>query len=341
MAFSQGLSNNRTSFIRSFGKTNYLSQGLDITEEVFFDLASLTKPLATTLCIITLIEKGIIDWNDKIEKFFNLDKNEEKRNITIENLLSHSSGFIPYRPYYKNYKPIIDINNEKKIIDSILNESLYYKTGEKCSYSDLGYIILGKIIEIVSETRLDKFYINNITKPADIEKDIFFNPVLEKKENKVFVATEKCEWRNKIIQGEVHDENSWLLNGISGHAGLFAKTRGVLKLCEIILDKWLDKEVKELNFSNKILQIALKRKNIKETWSCGFDSPSPSGSSAGTMISKQSRGHLGFTGTSFWIDPKKQIIMILLTNRVHPTRDNKLIKDFRPKFHDTVISNVF
>jgi CubicO group peptidase (beta-lactamase class C family) len=125
------------------------------------------------------------------------------------------------------------------------------------------------------------------------------------------------------------------MNGVSGHAGLFGTVQGVLEMVVHILNRWRGREEHPL-YSNTLLQKALTRQYNDQTWCLGFDTPSPTESSGGSYLSKESVGHLGFTGTSFWIDPEKDMVIVLLTNRVYPSRDNEKIKQFRPLLHDTV-----
>ena len=138
-----------------------------------------------------------------------------------------------------------------------------------------------------------------------------------------------------MLQGEVDDEHCWLMNGVAGHAGLFGTIQGVLEMSAHILNQWQGRE-EHPAYSNTLLQIALTKQYSDQTWCKGFDTPSQPGSSAGEYISGKSVGHLGFTGTSFWIDPEKDMVIVLLTNRIHPTRDNEKIKKFRPLLYDAV-----
>ena len=153
----------------------------------------------------------------------------------------------------------------------------------------------------------------------------------------LFAPTENCAWRGRILCAEVHDDNAYVMGGVAGHAGLFGDIHSVLRLSTFILDMWLGDAVHP-NINNEDLRRCMERQNIgASTWGLGFDTPSEKGSSGGRFLSAVSAGHLGFTGTSFWIDKEKQLVMVLLTNRVHPRRDNEGIKDFRPLFHDTVV----
>lgn len=326
--------------IKTWGRTKKGKKGEKVTPETIFDLASLTKPLCTTLSILCLIDQGVLNWSDSLETLLKTEIEPGKRNVRLDQLLSHSSGLKPYRPYFAGFAPEFKKTNKKKLIKALLEEPLIYEPGSECRYSDLGFMLLGEVVERVSGRQLDSFFNEKIIEKLKIEvKDtLFFNALNRKNSNKKerFAATEKCPWRGKVIQGEVHDEHAWLMGGVAGHAGLFGTIRAVLLMTEKILHQWQGQE-NFTAYSTKTLQMALKKKYSDQTWCMGFDTPTPGGSSGGKYLSPQSVGHLGYTGTSFWIDPEKGLIMILLTNRVHPTRKNEQIRIFRPLFHDTVI----
>jgi len=229
----------------------------------------------------------------------------------------------------------------QKILENILGESLVYETDSTSVYSDLGFILLGRIIEIVSETELDQLFKEKISKPLGMESQLLFCPIDRKKkvERLDVAATEDCPWRKSIIQGEVHDEHCWLMGGVAGHAGLFGTIEGVLGLCELLLDVWKG-DANHPAFAAELLRYALTQKHPSSGWCLGFDTPTPGVSSSGRFFSPASVGHLGFSGTSFWIDPEKDVIIVLLTNRIHPSRENVKIRQFRPYFHDQLMEIV-
>ncbi|NOQ45614.1 MAG: serine hydrolase, partial [Desulfobulbaceae bacterium] len=178
----------RKRVIQAVGKTRIGDTAGRVTKETFFDLASLTKPLATTLSILCLIEQGVVKLEDSLDALLESKIGPDKKNIKLEELLSHSSGFSPYRPYFELFKPEVRFNNKKKIIKRILNDPLEYEPGTECRYSDLGFILLGKIIEIKSGHSLDRFYQENITAPLGLEEKLFFLPLpeVQKKNNEKF-----------------------------------------------------------------------------------------------------------------------------------------------------------
>ena len=315
--------------------------GVPVERSTLFDLASLTKPLCTTLCTLSLISSGKLNWTDDVLSLLQFENNRNNNKITIENILHHASGLPAYKPYFLEFKPQPSRKNILSLLRKILNEPLLYSPDTKCLYSDLGFILLGALIEQIATVSLDKFYQKNILDPMQLAENILFLPINEgvRGEKKAIMATENCPWRQRVLQGEVHDEHCWLMGGVAGHAGLFGTATGVLHLCERLLDCWQER-AHHPAFANALLRYALNWKKGDESWHLGFDSPTPGQSSSGQYFSSQSAGHLGFTGTSFWMDPTQSIVVVLLTNRVHPSRENTKIKAFRPFFHDYLMEQI-
>ncbi len=325
-------------FSSVWGKNSLLPDSQKITRHTLFDLASLTKPLATTLAILCLEQAGKIHLEDRLPTLLEKsDISADKKNITLRHLLNHCSGFAAHHPYYKKLIHIDPQKRKKWLLDAILREQLDYQTATECVYSDLGYILLGLIIERKSGLSLDDYVRLTVMEPVGLGDRIIFNPLAKQKMN--FAATERCPWRNRVLSGEVHDDNTFAVGGVSGQAGLFGDIDSVLQLITLLLDV-LANNTKHPSFSAERLQYYCQRQDLVEgsSWALGFDTPSVEGSSAGKFISANSVGHLGFTGTSFWIDRDRRVVVVLLTNRVHPSRENNLIKQFRPRFHDAFFS---
>jgi CubicO group peptidase (beta-lactamase class C family) len=325
----------------SGGVTRYDQYGLNVDTSTLFDLASLTKPLCTTLSTLSLIAAGKIHWHDTYLTFLDSVLVPRNKQITIQEILHHSSGLPAYKPYFMEFEPQASRENILPVLCKILDEPLVYPSGTTCLYSDLGFILLGHIIERIAEQSLDQFYRQQILEPLELTNHLGFVPLNQYsgKEKTKIAATENCPWRQTIVQGEVDDEHCWLMGGVAGHAGLFGTAEGVLRLCECLLDCWQGR-ANHSAFPNDLLRYALQRINSTDSWCLGFDTPSPGQSSSGRYFSPRSVGHLGFTGTSFWIDPERDLIVVLLTNRVHPSRKNIKIKEFRPFFHDFVSERI-
>jgi len=327
----------RKVFTGCYGNTSYSSDHL-ITPSTFFDLASLTKPLITTLAVLSLIKEKKLSLDSCLTHYFDPEIINEKRDIKIYHLLNHCSGLAAYRPFYKEFSHFPLLERKNRICQSILEEKLEYTPQTKAVYSDLGFILLDSIIEKITGMTLETYIQDTFKNLYGSTQFLAFNPL--KKNIKNCAATEKCPWRKRILSGEVDDENTFLVGGISGQAGLFGTIGGVLKSTTSILDIWQGVDENK-NIDREQLKYFLEKKKVKDSsWVMGFDTPSPEYSSGGKYLSKKSVGHLGFTGTSFWIDPEKELVMVLLTNRVHPTRNNETIRKFRPLFHDTVIESL-
>jgi CubicO group peptidase (beta-lactamase class C family) len=321
----------------SGGTTRFGGQGCAIEPSTLFDLASLTKPLCTTLVILHLIGQGKLAWETPLGRSYPSDK----QNIKIENILQHASGLPAYHHYYRSFAPLQSSLQANQLLQCIVNEPLIYPTGTTCLYSDLGFILLGNIAEQRAELSLEALFRTQIVGPLGLESQLRFLPIGGEQivEMDAIAATEHCPWRQKIIQGEVHDEHAWLMGGVAGHAGLFGTAEAVVRFCECLLDIWKGRSIHP-GFPSELLCHALESKNPQGGWCLGFDTPSPGISSSGRYFSKKSVGHLGFSGTSFWIDPEKEVVVVVLTNRVHPSRKNVKIRIFRPWFHDKVMETV-
>jgi len=307
--------------------------------KLFYDLASLTKPLATALAMVSLVGAGKIKLDDQIEKYLPLPLPEDKRGITIGQLLNHSSGLPAHLPFFKQLAELPAAKRKSELLRLIISAELAARPGTTAIYSDLGYLLLGLIIEEVTGAGLEQYFQEKIVGPLGLAEGIFFNALwAAKKGRECFAPTEFCPWRGKVLRGEVSDENCWVLGGVAGHAGLFGDIESVLALTGAIFEIWQGRRVHPY-LRREDLAVFLEAQSpvAGSTWALGFDRPTPGSSSSGRYLSPRSVGHLGFTGTSFWIDPDKGLVVVLLSNRVHPSRDNVLIREFRPLFHDRVV----
>lgn len=318
-------------FHKAYGSAN-LFTSLEMTKETVFDLASLTKPFATALATAKLIADKKLDIHQPIGTFLDDVKNTSKSNITIDMLLRHTSGLPAHENYYE--KISTDLPEPRKQIRAFLaKQNLHGTPGTRQIYSDIGYMFLSWIIETVSGQRLDTFLNQHFYQPMGL--NLFFNDLKNQdsyqKKDKQFAATRNCPWRKFLLNGQVEDENAWVAGGIEGHAGLFGDALSVFRLCFNFLEIAQGKESVTLPY--KILRDFFQ-KDDRFDMVAGFDTPSAEKSSAGKYFSSSSIGHLGFTGTSFWIDPLTSLIVVLLTNRVHPDRNREGIREFRPQLHD-------
>jgi serine-type D-Ala-D-Ala carboxypeptidase len=324
-------------FYKAYGYANIFTRQ-EMTRETVFDLASLTKPLATTLAAIILIQENRLSLSRKISEILPQFGSTDKTDITIRQLLSHTSGYPDYQPYYKELNRLALDRRSFTLRERLIAEPLTHPVGDQTVYSDLGFMVLRWVIEAISNERLDRFVTAHIYSPLGI-KDLFFIDLEEPQETGyLFAATEKCPWRKRLIQGAVHDDNAFVMGGIDGHAGLFGTAQAVFRLLTVLLSACRGTGEPNL-FDSALLNRFFKRRAGSDR-ALGFDMPARTGSSSGRYFSARTVGHLGFTGTSFWMDLDRSVIVILLTNRVHPTRANEKIKTFRPKIHDTIMQQL-
>jgi len=323
-------------FFQAYGYANIFSGRL-MTRDTVFDLASFTKPLATTLAIIKLISQEKLELSQHLGSILAQFNSTDKGRITIENLLYHNSGLPDYRPYYKVLNTL-EPNLRKDVLRQLLvKEPLIHSPGNQVIYSDIGFMILCWVIEQVSGNRLDRFVTKEVYHPLGLE-NLFFVDLDSTPRQIKFAATERCSWRNILLEGAVHDDNAYVLGGIQGHAGLFGTAQDVLSLLSELMAAYLGSPCAGV-FDRDLIQMFFKRHEHTGR-ALGFDTPSPIDPSCGQYFSKNTVGHLGFTGTSFWMDLDRNVMIVLLTNRVHPSRSNDKIKAFRPKLHDRIMTEL-
>ncbi len=326
-------------FSEAFGLAR-LTPEQPMTADAVFDLASLTKPLATTVALMLLVQQARLALDQTLGSAIPDFSGTDKQSITIRQLLSHTSGLPDYRPYYKELAEIPRSERKGSLRSLLLSEELIHEPGEASLYSDVGFMILEWLVEVTAQKPLDGFVEEFVYGPLGLDH-LFFVPVNggEGRGDQPYVATADCPWRRKILYGEVHDENAHVMGGVAGHAGLFGTAQDVYGLLNELLSAYAGKPNTGL-FDRDLVQTFLERQSDLGSWALGFDTPTRPDSSSGQYFSDQSVGHLGFTGTSFWVDLAKDVIVILLTNRIHPNPENERIKAFRPVLHDAVMEAI-
>jgi len=320
----------KTIYKNAYGNFTYNKKSSKVTLNTIYDLASLTKVVATTTAAMICIDENLFHLNDKVIKYIPGFDNNGKENITIKNLLMHNSGLPAYKRFYKLY------STADEVIKDIYETKLIYKTGSKTVYSDLSMIVLAKVIEKVTGMPFDKFVKQKILNPLQM-KNTFFNPPGSIK-YKIAPTEFDNYWRHRQLQGEVHDETASLLNGVSGNAGLFSSVGDLSNFLTMILNNGTYKNRRIIK-EETVKLFTTKQPNSKRA--LGWDIKSPTKSSAGKLFSPRSFGHTGYTGTSMWVDPEKKLFVIFLTNRVYPTRENRKIIKFRPVLHDEIIKSIY
>lgn len=318
-------------FFEAYGYADIFS-GKKMRGDTIFDLASLTKILATTVSLMKLVADEKLTIETKLKNILPDFGDDDKGDITICQLLTHTSGLRDWRPYYLPMS-LHPIEKRKCLLrEFLVRESQTYIPETKMIYSDLGFMILQWVIEQVSSIKLDTFVSDEIYNPLGLEH-LFFTDTSAKSGN--FAATERCSLRECVLRGVVHDENAYMLGGVSGHAGLFGNAEDIYRLMSEMLNAYYGHSSHGI-FCRDTLFLFFQRRKASGRAS-GFDCPSGKDASCGTLFSAHSIGHTGFTGTSIWSDIDRFVTVILLTNRVHPSRKNMKIKSFRAVLHDAVI----
>ena len=307
-----------------------------VDKRVFFDLASLTKPLMTLLSILVLVRMGKVDFFDRVEDLLDAGVGEDKKDIRLYHLIGHRSGLPAHRPYFETIIRKENVPNPGFIQSLILNEDLQCEIGQYL-YSDLDYILLGLIIEKLSKMRLSSFWKKYVVAPLGLDNDFYcFNDSVSDKS--LFLETGICGWSKTLLKGKVHDDNCRSMGRMMGHAGLFATLNGTLNLVKNIMLQ-ISGEWQHPNIFCKDLQYLVQRR--EEThWSLGFDVPTGKRPSCGRYFSRETIGHLGFTGTSFWLDLLNKIGVVLLTNRVYCNTKKEDMRYMRSCIHDCVMEEI-
>jgi beta-N-acetylhexosaminidase len=320
---------------QGFGSHTYENKSPPVTEHSIYDIASITKILSTTPIIMKLVSQKKINLDHPVKQYIPEFNGPFKNKVTLRHLLTHSAGLEPYIEYFLEDK----IKSKNEIINDIINRELLFEPGSQMKYSDLGMILLAEVISIVQNKSFKSLAEKYIFTPFNME-NTSFNPSKELLHQ--IVPTEiDNRFRKRLVHGEVHDENAFILGGVAPHAGIFSTAKDIGNYFQMLLNggTWLGKRY----FNSSIINQFTKRQNIpiNSDRAIGFDTPSRNGkSSAGDFFGDLSFGHLGFTGTSVWADPENDIIIVLLTNRVHPTREKKGIYQARRMIYNSLMKQL-
>lgn len=319
---------------RAFGKQTYAPDAPAVTPDTIYDLASLTKVVATTTAAMILYDEQRLDLDAPVKSYLPRFQGPGKDQVRVRHLLTHSSGIDWWAALYKEIPEKDPRRFKEAFLDRVYRMDLKSPPGTEMKYSDLGIVLLGEILERVSGRRLEDFVAERVFAPLGM-KDAGWRPA--KSLLPRIAPTEMDPWRGRVVHGEVHDENAFALGGVAPHAGLFATADDLARLAQLLL--WKGVYAEKRIVARKTVELFTWRAELPpgSSRALGWDTKSPQGSSAGRLFSETSFGHTGFTGTSIWIDPERQIFLILLTNRVHPTRDNLQIREVRPAVADAVI----
>jgi CubicO group peptidase (beta-lactamase class C family) len=325
--------------LKAFGRLSNAHGTPPVETDTIYDLASLTKVVATTTIAMSLVDEGALDLEARVSSFFPAFRDGAKNQVTIRHLLTHSGGLLWWAPLYK------DTAGKQAYLEKIVATDLAYEPGAKSVYSDLGIILLGEILERQAKAAsFEELARTRVLEPLGME-DAHYRPARSLWPR--IAPTEMDPWRGRVVQGEVHDENAFALGGVAPHAGLFATASDLARLATALLDGGVLEGRRIV--SRATVELFTERAGVPaSSRALGWDTPSdesgrrssvpgePGYSSAGSLLSPRSFGHTGFTGTSMWMDPDRGAFVILLSNRVHPTRENDEIRAVRSRVADAV-----
>lgn len=306
------------------------SKSQPVTRETIYDLASLTKVVGTTSVAMKLLDQGAYSLDDPVARWVpefaaEADASDARHAVTIRHLLQHTSGLPSWRPYYR------DVDSYREMIVRVASTPLVRRPGEKSEYSDLGMMLLGEVLARIGKKPLDELEKELVFRPLKMTQTLRCPPEAMRER----IATTERVPEQGVIHGVVHDENARAAEGLTGHAGLFSTASDLALLARELLrasrgqSAWLSQRTVEQFIVAQELPGGARRGLGWQGYSAG--------GSGGTLLSDSAFGHTGFTGTSIWIDPEQDLFLILLSNRVHPTRANAKITGVRRAFADAAV----
>jgi CubicO group peptidase (beta-lactamase class C family) len=323
---------------RRFGSAGRLAPGeAEVSLATIYDLASLTKPLVAATAL-RLAQRRLIDLHAPVSHYLPELEATQAGESTLALLLSHRAGLAAYARLFAELAAPPGTAEARRFILAEAARRVPERPAEQSGpersvYSDLGYIVAGEALSRAAALPLDALVQRELVEPLGLQGELFYAARLDEAQRDAVrervAPTEYCALRGRLLRAEVHDENCYAYGGVAGHAGMFGSARAVLRFGLELLaagegrSPWLDQA---------IVRWAVRPRG--DGYVVGWDTKSSAGSSAGETFSARAFGHLGFTGTSIWCDPPRRLCAVLLTNRVHPTRENVAIRAFRPRFHD-------
>jgi CubicO group peptidase (beta-lactamase class C family) len=316
--------------LKAWGRFTYEAKSPAATHATVFDLASVSKVVATTSMAMILYERGRLELGTPVAAIVpeftltNPTKDARRKVVTIQNLLAHSSGLPAYE------KLFLDAKTKHELVRAALNTPLIAAPGTRAEYSDIGFMILGLALERMAHETIDQFCQREVFAPLGMSHTIFNPPHLWRLS--IPPTADERSFRKRIIQGEVNDDNAAVLGGIAGHAGAFSAAEDMAIFGNVML-----RGGRPLVRPETLARFTLRQSSPEGTSrALGWDTPS-SPSQSGNYFSARSFGHLGYTGTSLWIDPDRDLSVTLLTNRTWPDSSNQAIRQVRPHFHNAVM----
>jgi CubicO group peptidase (beta-lactamase class C family) len=323
---------------RAFGTLTYEADSPEVRHDTIFDLASLTKVIATTTLVMRAFDDSLLKLGDPIAAYLSEWRGADREAVTVRDFLAHASGLPAYLPFFRDHTSRVDFE------PAICHTPLEYTPRSQSIYSDLGFMLLGFILEDLRRgTRAAGRYDPAATLTAQFRRlasfitiePLAYNPPRAWRPRTA--PTEYDAWRGRTLQGEVHDENAWALGGAAGHAGLFGTAGAVGAFAQSVLRTIAGERV--VTAPDTFREFIQRAGTPGSSRALGWDTMLPT-SSCGSRMSSTAIGHTGFTGASLWIDWERDLYVVLLTNRVHPTRENERLRAIRPAFHDAVMEQL-
>jgi CubicO group peptidase (beta-lactamase class C family) len=335
------VSGGTTVFHDAFGARQLVPRKLPVFRDTLFDVASITKAVVTSVLAMREVGAGRLALESPVVELLPEFEGADRAAVTVRQLLCHSSGLPAHRPFWRQ---AADAASERRAVSLLsAREPLEYAPGTRAVYSDLGFILLGWLLERSSGERLDALARKQIIAPLALDATTFMS--LSEPEQRVRVlgdrtiaATQLCPERHRVLIGEVDDMNAMAMGGIAGHAGLFSTTEELSRIAAALCRAWRGGvDIGALVDRDVVREFWSPSGVPGSTWRLGWDGPAAANSQAGTKFARDGVGHLGFTGCSLWIDPARETWIVMLANRVHPTvpKDDRF-KHFRPMLHDAI-----
>lgn len=300
----------------------------------FYDWASLTKIVFTATQAMQLYDSSKIDLDDRVNKFLPAFPSAR---ITLRHLLSHRANLRPSPPYFQSIPPQIPREKRWQALESLIVSEEQPKVARRAIYSCVDMLLMGRVFQEVTQSPLEKLW-DSICQQLELSETHFHpnnDPVFSRSS---YAPTSFCNWRKKQLQGEVDDPNAWSLGGVATNAGLFGPISDLSRWGLELRKGWICESKNQLA-QPATLKLFCRRQltRFQGDWGLGFMLPSPKGASCGPYFSKRSVGHTGFTGTSLWLDPKRDLLVTILSNRVYPDRTNLLFRSLRPQIHTQIL----
>jgi CubicO group peptidase (beta-lactamase class C family) len=313
-------------FLHPVGRLNYLG-GAPVTPRTEYDLASLTKVVGLTTAAMMLVDEGKLDLDVPVTRYVPAFV-AGGDSVTVRHLLTHSSGLPAWRPFFQR------VHSRAEMFALVNAEPLEAAPGSRMAYSDLGAMLLTEVVEGITGTRLDRFLASRLFRPLGMRDTRYLPP----RGWRARIAPTEVDttWRHRLVRGEVHDENAASMGGVSGHAGLFSTAPDLARFVQMLMRGGSAQTPRQLVRAETVALFTRADRPGFSSRALGWDTPSEN-SSAGSSLSAHAFGHTGFTGTSIWVDPEQDLFVILLTNRVNPTRNNDLIREVRRRVADLAV----